>query len=58
MTFTILIDGMFSVGRPQAAKDLLNSFLSHNLVSNVVTYTILMKGLMKKGLLDDVDDLF
>ncbi|KAJ6852966.1 protein Rf1, mitochondrial-like isoform X1 [Iris pallida] len=58
-TFSILIQGMFQAGKVNAARNLFNSILANDVVSpDVLTYTIMMKGLIKEGLLDEFDELF
>ena len=48
-TFTILIYVMFSAGHTNEARDLFNYMFAKGLMPDIVTYTIILKGLIKKS---------
>ncbi|ONK60404.1 uncharacterized protein A4U43_C08F18070 [Asparagus officinalis] len=46
--FNIMTNGMFRVRRTQATKDLFSDMLAKELLPDVVTYKIMIQGLIKK----------
>ena len=57
-TLNIMIAGMFQIRRVEEAKDLFASISGNGLVPCVVTYTVMMKNLIKEGLMEEADDMF
>ncbi|WOK97673.1 protein Rf1, mitochondrial-like [Canna indica] len=56
-SFDILVDGWSGTGKVDAAGDLLNAVPTKDLKPNVITYTIIVKGLIREGLFDEADKL-
>jgi len=54
----ILIDEVFRAGKIKEDSELFNAIFTEGLVPDVVTYTLMSKGLIKEGLLDEFDELF
>ena len=49
---------MFRAGKTKETSELFNAIFAEGLVPDVVTYTIMSKGLIKRGLLNEFDGLF
>ena len=56
--FTILIYGFFRVCRTKEARDLFNTLFGEGFIPDVVTYTIMLKGLERERMFDEFDGLF